>query len=85
MVSLFRVVVEKKISDKISVLINMMVLFTAAPVWVARPQDSHLEEGKPGYLHCYAQANPEPEVTWYRNNMMITTEVSYHTLAAYSF
>lgn len=50
---------------------------TAAPVWVARPQDSHLEEGKPGYLHCHAQANPEPEVTWLRNNIMIKPEVSY--------
>ncbi|KAM9344883.1 inactive tyrosine-protein kinase 7 [Symphorus nematophorus] len=54
------------------------VTFTVAtaPVWVTRPQDSHLEEGKPGYLHCHAQANPEPEVTWLRNNMMITPEDS---------
>jgi len=50
---------------------------TAAPVWVLRPQDSHLEEGKPGYLHCHAQANPEPEVTWLRNNIMLTPEVGY--------
>lgn len=57
-----------------------LCIFKAAPVWVAKPQDSHLEEGKPGYLHCYAQANPEPEVTWFRNNMMITPEVRYHTL-----
>uniref|UniRef100_A0A8C2XEX1 Protein tyrosine kinase 7 (inactive) n=1 Tax=Cyclopterus lumpus TaxID=8103 RepID=A0A8C2XEX1_CYCLU len=54
------------------------VTFTVAtaPVWVTRPQDSHLEEGKPGYLHCHAQANPEPEVTWLRNNIMITPEDS---------
>uniref|UniRef100_A0A7N6BE73 Protein tyrosine kinase 7 (inactive) n=1 Tax=Anabas testudineus TaxID=64144 RepID=A0A7N6BE73_ANATE len=58
------------------------VTFTVAtaPVWVAKPQDSHLEEGKPGYLHCYAQANPEPEVTWFRNNMMITPEDSRYKL-----
>lgn len=48
---------------------------TAAPVWVTRPQDSNLEEGKPGYLHCNAQANPQPEVVWYRNNIMISSEV----------
>lgn len=48
----------------------------AAPVWVTRPQDSFLEEGKPGYLHCLARANPEPEVTWLRNNLFITPEVS---------
>ncbi|AWP14284.1 putative inactive tyrosine-protein kinase 7 [Scophthalmus maximus] len=54
------------------------VTFTVAtiPVWVTRPQDSHLEEGKPGYLHCHAQANPEPEVTWLRNNIIITPEDS---------
>lgn len=54
------------------------VTFTVAtaPVWVLRPQDSHLEEGKPGYLHCHAQANPEPEVTWLRNNIMLTPEDS---------
>ena len=49
---------------------------TAAPVWVTRPQDSYLEEGKPGYLHCQAEANPEPEPSWFRNNIKITTEVS---------
>uniref|UniRef100_A0A2I4BS68 Inactive tyrosine-protein kinase 7 n=1 Tax=Austrofundulus limnaeus TaxID=52670 RepID=A0A2I4BS68_AUSLI len=47
-----------------------------APVWVIKPQDSNLEEGKPGYLHCNAQANPQPEVVWYRNNMMISPEDS---------
>ncbi|XP_028278487.1 inactive tyrosine-protein kinase 7 isoform X2 [Parambassis ranga] len=54
------------------------VTFTVAtaPVWVTRPQDSLLEEGKPGYLHCHAQANPQPEVTWLRNNIMITPEDS---------
>ncbi|KAF7669069.1 hypothetical protein LDENG_00245330 [Lucifuga dentata] len=54
------------------------VTFTVAtsPVWVMRPQDSQLQEGKPGYLHCHAQANPEPEVTWVRNNIVITPEDS---------
>uniref|UniRef100_A0A7N8Y2Q4 Inactive tyrosine-protein kinase 7 n=1 Tax=Mastacembelus armatus TaxID=205130 RepID=A0A7N8Y2Q4_9TELE len=58
------------------------VTFTVAtaPVWVAKPQDTHLEEGKPGYIHCYAQANPEPEVTWLRNNVMITPEDSRYKL-----
>ncbi|KAM9726900.1 inactive tyrosine-protein kinase 7 isoform 2-T2 [Menidia menidia] len=54
------------------------VTFTVAtaPVWVLRPQDSSLEEGRPGYLHCQAQANPQPEVTWLRNNITITPEDS---------
>ncbi|XP_047459245.1 inactive tyrosine-protein kinase 7 [Mugil cephalus] len=54
------------------------VIFTVAtsPSWVTRPQDSFLEEGKPGFLHCHAQANPQPEVIWLRNNIMITPEDS---------
>ncbi|XP_029609238.1 inactive tyrosine-protein kinase 7 isoform X1 [Salmo trutta] len=45
-----------------------------APVWVTKPQDSYLEEGRPGYLHCHAQATPEPEVTWHRNSIMVMPE-----------
>ncbi|XP_067381849.1 inactive tyrosine-protein kinase 7 isoform X3 [Channa argus] len=58
------------------------VTFTVAtaPVWVSKPQDSQLEEGKPGYLHCHAQADPQPEVTWLRNNIMITPEDSRYKL-----
>ncbi|XP_037127138.1 inactive tyrosine-protein kinase 7 [Syngnathus acus] len=54
------------------------VNFTVAtsPVWVTRPLDSPLEEGKAGYLHCHAKATPEPVVTWLRNNIMITAEDS---------
>uniref|UniRef100_A0A8C6TSJ2 Inactive tyrosine-protein kinase 7 n=1 Tax=Neogobius melanostomus TaxID=47308 RepID=A0A8C6TSJ2_9GOBI len=54
------------------------VTFTVAtaPVWVTRPQDSQFEEGTPGYLHCHAQATPEPEVVWLRNNMFISQEDS---------
>ncbi|MEQ2251654.1 Inactive tyrosine-protein kinase 7 [Ilyodon furcidens] len=54
------------------------VTFTVAtaPVWVSKPLDSSLEEGKPGYLHCYAQASPQPEVSWYRSGMEITPEDS---------
>lgn len=52
-------------------------LFAAHPVWVMRPQDTSLEEGKAGYLHCQAKASPEPEVTWLRSNLMITPEVTH--------
>uniref|UniRef100_A0A3Q3FKF6 Inactive tyrosine-protein kinase 7 n=1 Tax=Kryptolebias marmoratus TaxID=37003 RepID=A0A3Q3FKF6_KRYMA len=50
------------------------VVFTVAtaPVWVTKPQNSNLEEGKAGYLHCNAQANTQPEVVWFRNYMMIS-------------
>lgn len=52
-------------------------LFAAHPVWVVKPQDTSLEEGKPGYLHCQAKASPEPEVTWIRNNLMLMPEVTH--------
>uniref|UniRef100_A0A1A7WXT3 Inactive tyrosine-protein kinase 7 n=1 Tax=Iconisemion striatum TaxID=60296 RepID=A0A1A7WXT3_9TELE len=55
---------------------EVTVTVATAPVWVTKPQDSNLEEGRPGYLHCHAQANPPPEVTWLRNNMKITPEDS---------
>ncbi|XP_037546442.1 inactive tyrosine-protein kinase 7a [Nematolebias whitei] len=55
---------------------QLTFIVATAPVWVTKPQDSNLEEGRPGYLHCNAQATPQPEVVWYRNNMMITLEDS---------
>lgn len=59
-------------------------LFAAHPVWVVKPQDTSLEEGKPGYLHCQAKASPEPEVTWIRNNLMLMPEVT-HTRGVFFF
>lgn len=44
----------------------------AVPTWLKKPEDSQLEEGKPGYLHCLTQATPKPTVTWYRNQMLIS-------------
>lgn len=52
------------------------VCVTASPEWIVRPQDTHIEEGQPGYLHCHAQSTPEPQVTWYRKSIAITDEVS---------
>ncbi|KAM9364521.1 inactive tyrosine-protein kinase 7 [Pholidichthys leucotaenia] len=53
---------------------EVTLTIATAPVWVKKPQDSRLEEGKPGYLHCQAQANPQPEVIWFRNYNMIQPE-----------
>lgn len=41
-------------------------------MWLKKPEDSQLEEGKPGYLHCLTQATPKPTVIWYRNQMLIS-------------
>lgn len=52
----------------------------APPEWVQKPDlESQLEEGHAGYLHCYARATPDPEVTWYRSTQPITAEVSGKT------
>ena len=62
--------------DTFNVCVCVSVPAPAAPVWVKKPAESSLEEGKPGYLHCHAQANPEPVVIWMRNSMMISPDVS---------
>ncbi|XP_024153696.1 inactive tyrosine-protein kinase 7 [Oryzias melastigma] len=50
------------------------VTVATPPEWVMKPQDSNLEEGKPGYLHCHTRANPQPEVTWMRNAAVVKPE-----------
>ncbi|KAJ8378815.1 hypothetical protein AAFF_G00233840, partial [Aldrovandia affinis] len=53
---------------------ELTVTVATAPEWVTRPEDSHLEEGRPGHLHCLTSATPDPEVTWYRNSIPINAE-----------
>ncbi|KAJ8393214.1 hypothetical protein AAFF_G00062860 [Aldrovandia affinis] len=53
---------------------ELTVTVATAPEWVTKPEDSHLEESHPGYLHCHAQATPTPEVTWLRNGVNINAE-----------
>ncbi|KAL4612862.1 inactive tyrosine-protein kinase 7-like [Arapaima gigas] len=53
---------------------GLTVTVATAPEWVTKPEDSQLEEGRPGYLHCHTNATPEPEVTWYRNYAPISSE-----------
>ncbi|XP_005390190.1 PREDICTED: inactive tyrosine-protein kinase 7 isoform X2 [Chinchilla lanigera] len=50
---------------------NINITVATVPTWLKKPQDSQLEEGKPGYLHCLTQATPKPTVIWYRNQMLI--------------
>lgn len=51
---------------------RFLVVTLAVPTWLQKPQDSQLEEGRPGYLHCLTQATPKPTVIWYRNQMLIS-------------
>ncbi|XP_064173136.1 inactive tyrosine-protein kinase 7-like [Anguilla rostrata] len=53
---------------------ELSVTVATAPEWVTKPEDSHLEEGHPGYLHCHTRATPTPEITWLRSGVNINTE-----------
>lgn len=53
---------------------ELNVTVATPPVWRRRPEDSQFEEGKPGMLHCRAEAAPEPEVVWLRNNNFVSRE-----------
>ncbi|XP_064173611.1 inactive tyrosine-protein kinase 7-like [Anguilla rostrata] len=56
---------------------ELAVTVATAPEWVTKPEDSQLEEGRPGYLHCLTSATPDPEVSWYRNSIAITEDSRY--------
>ncbi|OWK13341.1 PTK7 [Cervus elaphus hippelaphus] len=53
---------------------DVNITVATVPTWLEKPQDSQLEEGKPGYLHCLTQATPKPTVFWYRNQMLISED-----------
>ncbi|KAG9266422.1 inactive tyrosine-protein kinase 7a [Astyanax mexicanus] len=53
---------------------ELTVTVATAPEWVQKPEDSQLEEGHAGYLHCHTRATPNPEVMWYRANQPINSE-----------
>uniref|UniRef100_A0A8C3WWH0 Protein tyrosine kinase 7 (inactive) n=1 Tax=Catagonus wagneri TaxID=51154 RepID=A0A8C3WWH0_9CETA len=53
---------------------HVNITVATVPTWLKKPQDSQLEEGKPGYLHCLTQATPKPTVVWYRNQMLISED-----------
>ncbi|XP_056136239.1 inactive tyrosine-protein kinase 7a [Lampris incognitus] len=53
---------------------EIAVMVASPPEWLKGPEDSQLEEGQPGFLHCHAQATPPPTVTWYRNALAINQE-----------
>ncbi|KAK7149098.1 hypothetical protein R3I93_013186 [Phoxinus phoxinus] len=59
---------------------ELQVTVATSPEWIVRPQDTHIEEGQPGLLHCHAQGTPEPRVTWYRKSAPISEEGSRYKL-----
>ncbi|XP_027030761.2 inactive tyrosine-protein kinase 7 isoform X1 [Tachysurus fulvidraco] len=59
---------------------EVSVTVSGPPEWVTRPQDTEMEEGQPGYLHCQAQATPPAQVIWYRNLQEISEEKSQFKL-----
>ncbi|KAK2896200.1 hypothetical protein Q8A67_010688 [Cirrhinus molitorella] len=59
---------------------DLFVTVATSPEWIVRPQNTDVEEGQPGFLHCQAQGTPEPRVTWYRKSVPITEEGSRYKL-----
>ncbi|XP_051508295.1 inactive tyrosine-protein kinase 7-like isoform X1 [Myxocyprinus asiaticus] len=59
---------------------ELIVTVATSPEWITEPQNTHMEEGQPGYLHCHAQSTPDPRVTWYRKNIPISDEGSRYKL-----
>ncbi|XP_043110725.1 inactive tyrosine-protein kinase 7 [Puntigrus tetrazona] len=59
---------------------ELLVTVATSPEWIVRPQDTHVEEGQPGFLHCQALSTPEPRVTWYRKSAAISEEGSRYKL-----
>ncbi|XP_026133517.1 inactive tyrosine-protein kinase 7 [Carassius auratus] len=59
---------------------ELVVTVATSPEWIVQPQDTHVEEGQPGFLHCLARSTPEPRVTWYRKSVPITEEGSRYKL-----
>uniref|UniRef100_A0A8C1L6B1 Protein tyrosine kinase 7 (inactive) n=1 Tax=Cyprinus carpio TaxID=7962 RepID=A0A8C1L6B1_CYPCA len=59
---------------------ELVVTVATSPEWIVQPQDTHVEEGQPGFLHCHARGTPEPRVTWYRKSVPISEEGSRYKL-----
>ncbi|XP_058650800.1 inactive tyrosine-protein kinase 7 isoform X2 [Onychostoma macrolepis] len=59
---------------------ELLVTVATSPEWIVQPQDTLMEEGQPGFLHCHAQSTPEPRVTWFRKSVAITEEGSRYKL-----
>uniref|UniRef100_A0A8C1YLK1 Inactive tyrosine-protein kinase 7 n=1 Tax=Cyprinus carpio TaxID=7962 RepID=A0A8C1YLK1_CYPCA len=59
---------------------ELVVTVATSPEWIVQPQDTHVEEGQPGFLHCHARSTPEPRVTWYRKSVPISEESSRYKL-----
>uniref|UniRef100_A0A672P3U9 Inactive tyrosine-protein kinase 7 n=1 Tax=Sinocyclocheilus grahami TaxID=75366 RepID=A0A672P3U9_SINGR len=59
---------------------ELVVTVATSPEWIVQPQDTRVEEGQPGFLHCHARGTPEPRVTWYRKSVPISEEGSRYKL-----
>ncbi|XP_056409485.1 inactive tyrosine-protein kinase 7 [Hyla sarda] len=55
---------------------DVKVTVATPPVWVEKPQDTRMDEGRAGFLHCLSRSSLEPSVSWYRNGNPISKEDS---------
>ncbi|KAM9316194.1 inactive tyrosine-protein kinase 7 [Gastrophryne carolinensis] len=59
---------------------EVYITVATAPEWVEKPQDTGMDEGKAGFLHCLTKASLEPSVTWYRNANPIVSDSRFQVL-----
>ncbi|KAM8947240.1 inactive tyrosine-protein kinase 7 [Pelodytes ibericus] len=57
---------------------RLQVTVATAPEWLEKPQDTDMEEGKAGYLHCHSKASLEPSVKWHRNGISMSKIIRPH-------
>lgn len=57
---------------------DLEITVATFPVWVEKPQDTGMDEGKPGFLHCLSTASLEPSATWYRNAILLSSDSRFH-------
>ncbi|XP_063774816.1 inactive tyrosine-protein kinase 7 [Pseudophryne corroboree] len=53
---------------------DVTVTVATVPEWIEKPQDTGMDEGKSGFLHCHSKSSLEPSVTWYRNGIPISKD-----------
>ncbi|KAG9468727.1 inactive tyrosine-protein kinase 7 [Eleutherodactylus coqui] len=53
---------------------DVNVTVATVPQWVEKPQETRMDEGRSGFLHCLSRASLEPTVSWYRHGNPISNE-----------
>ncbi|XP_063300275.1 inactive tyrosine-protein kinase 7 [Pelobates fuscus] len=60
---------------------KLEITVATPPEWIEKPQDTNMEEGKSGILHCLSKASLEPTVNWYRNGISMSKIIRSHGIS----